>query len=164
MGEYEALLMEQEVGVPVSVLVLHNVYGAPCDYGERSQVLPALVRKAVRWPREPFVVFGSGQQGRAFVHVDDVVDALILALEKGFGQGAIQVGTDVCTSIAEAANLVVEVSGKPIPIEYDLSKPEGDRGRRADCSKARQILRWAPSVPLRTGIERLFRWMQPRLA
>jgi nucleoside-diphosphate-sugar epimerase len=164
MGEYEALLMEQEVGVPVSVLVLHNVYGSPCDYGERSQVLPALVRKAVRWPKEPFVVFGSGQQGRAFVHVDDVVDALILALEKGLGQGAIQVGTDVCTSIAEAANLVVEVSGKPIPIEYDLSKPEGDRGRRADCSKARQILRWAPSVPLRTGIERLFRWMQPRLA
>ena len=46
MGEYEALLMEKEAGIPVSVLVLHNVYGAPCDFSpERSQVIPSLIRK-----------------------------------------------------------------------------------------------------------------------
>ena len=81
MGQYEAELLEQETGVPVSVLVLHNVYGTPTDYtADKGQVIPSLVRKAIRYPDEPFVVWGTGSQGRAFVHVDDVVDALVAAV------------------------------------------------------------------------------------
>lgn len=164
MGEYEALLMERETGVPVSVLVLHNVYGPPCDFGERSQVLPALVRKALRWPAEPFVVWGSGSQGRAFVHVDDVVDALVASLDRGLGQGVIQIGPDVCTSIREVAEAVLAISGKPIEIAYDTSKPEGDRGRCADWSKARRVLGWQPRTTLQAGLAGLYRWMQPRVS
>jgi GDP-D-mannose 3',5'-epimerase len=53
MGEYESLLMEKESGVPVCVLVLHNVYGDPCDYGEeRSQVIPSLIRRQGAWERD----------------------------------------------------------------------------------------------------------------
>ena len=104
MGEYEAFLMEEEVNIPVSVLSLHNVYGAPCDYDpERSQVIPALVLKAINWPDEPFVVWGSGSQGRAFVHTDDIVDALVLAMDHGLGKGVIQIGPDVCISIKVSA-------------------------------------------------------------
>ncbi|MDX1548668.1 MAG: NAD-dependent epimerase/dehydratase family protein, partial [Rhodothermales bacterium] len=78
MGQYETLLMGQETDVPVCVPLLHNVYGTPADYSpETGQVIPSLVRKAIRYPDEPFVVWGSGAQGRAFVHVDDVVDALV---------------------------------------------------------------------------------------
>ena len=163
MGEYEAFLMEQEVGVPVSVLSLHNVYGTPTEYGERSQVLPALVRKAIRHPEEPFVVWGSGTQGRAFVHVDDVVDALVATTDRGLGQGVIQIGPDVCTSIREVAELVVGISGKPIEIAYDTSRPEGDRGRCADYAKARRVLGWRPRTPLRDGIASLYSWMESRI-
>jgi len=75
MGEYEALLMEKELGIPVSIPVLHNVYGSPCDYEDgRGQVIPSLIRKVVNYPDEPFIVWGSGNQGRAFIHVDDVVN------------------------------------------------------------------------------------------
>lgn len=164
MGEYEAQLLEKETGTPVAVLVLHNVYGTPCDFGERSQVLPSLVRKAIRWPREPFVCWGSGEQGRAFLHVDDVVDGLVAALERGLGQGPIQLGPDVCTPIREAARVVVEVSGKPIEVLWDEGKPEGDRGRRADFSKAQRLLGWSPRTPLVRGIEALYRWMEPRVS
>ena len=41
MGQYETELLEKETGIPCSVLMLHNVYGSPCDFGERSQVIPA---------------------------------------------------------------------------------------------------------------------------
>lgn len=164
MGEYEALLMEQEVHIPVSVLVLHNVYGAPCDYGkEKSQVIPSLIRKAIRCPEEPFIVWGSGEQGRAFVHVDDVVDGLILTMQKGLGHGVIQVGPDVCTSIKEIAESIVDVSGKAIDIVYDTSKPEGDKGRCADYSKARNILGWMPKVELRDGLRGLYDWVEKRI-
>ncbi len=160
MGEYEAFLMEQETGIPVSVLVLHNVYGAPCDYGEeRGQVIPSLVRKALRHPAEPFRVWGSGGQGRAFVHVDDVVDALLLTVERGLGRGVIQIGPDVCTSIKEIAERIVLISGKRIEIEYDLTRPEGDRGRCADYTKARDVLGWRPRKDLTAGLAELYAWV-----
>ena len=59
MGEYETFLMESECNIPVSVIVLHNVYGEPCDYSsDKSQVIPSLIRKAIFAPEIPFVVFG----------------------------------------------------------------------------------------------------------
>lgn len=164
MGEYEASLMEQETQIPVSVLVLHNVYGAPSDFSpETGQVIPSLVRKAVRWPEESFVVWGSGDQGRGFVHVDDVVDALVLAKQYGLGNGPIQIGPGVCTTIRGIAEAVVRVSGKPIEIRYDDSKPEGDRGRCADFSKARAVLGWEPRVDLESGLAGLYRWIDARI-
>jgi len=164
MGEYESQLLEQETGTPVSVLSLHNVYGSPCDWDERAQVIPSLVRKAIRFPDEQFVVWGSGEQGRAFVHVDDIVDALDAARTRGLGQGVIQIGPDVCTSIRQIAQTVVEISGKPITISFDRTKPEGDRGRCADYSKARRLLDWRPRVALRDGLTQLYRWLETQLA
>jgi GDP-D-mannose 3',5'-epimerase len=165
MGEYESQLLENESSVPVSVLSLHNVYGAPCDFSETSgQVIPSLIRKAIEYPKQPFVVWGSGAQGRAFVHVDDVVSGLVSAMDHGLGQGAIQIGPDVCTSIRDIAETVVEIAGKDIPIEFDTSRPEGDRGRCADYSKARRVLGWEPRVSLRRGLEDTYRWVERQLS
>lgn len=161
MGEYEALLMEQELKIPVAILSLHNVYGAPCDFDkEKSQVIPSLIRKAISYPSEPFEVWGSGTQGRAFVHTDDVIDALVRAMENGFGVGVIQIGPDKCISIREIANTIVGISGKTIEIEFDLSRPEGDQGRCADYSKARSVLDWEPKVSLREGLKELYHWIE----
>lgn len=164
MGEYESFLLEEESGVPVSVLSFHNVYGAPCDFSDKSsQVIPSLIRKALEYPDQPFVVWGSGEQGRAFVHVNDIVDALVAALDKGLGQGVIQIGPDVCISIREIAETIVKVSGKDIEIEYDRTRPEGDRGRCADYSKARRVLGWEPRISLYEGLEETYRWIESRL-
>lgn len=164
MGEYEAFLMEKETGIQTSVLVLHNVYGAPADFDPvTGQVIPSLVRKAINHPKEEFIVWGSGQQGRAFVHVDDVVDALCLALFKGWGKGPIQIGPDVCTTIKEIAETVVKISGKRIDIHYDRSKPEGDRGRCADYTYARTVLGWSPRVGLHQGLTDLYSWIEKRM-
>ena len=164
MGEYEAFLLEKEHKTPVCVLSLHNVYGTPTDYADgRSQVIPALIRKAIEAPDKDFVVWGSGNQGRAFVHVDDVVNAMVLGLEKGMGQGVIQIGPDVCTSIRELAEMVVRISGKSTAIRFDTSKPEGDLGRCADYAKARRVLGWSPSVRLEDGLAALYRWIELRI-
>lgn len=159
MGQYETELLEKETGIPTCVLMFHNIYGTPCDFGERSQVIPALIRKAINYPKEEFIVWGSGTQGRAFIHVDDIINALCLALEKGWSQGVIQIGPSVCTSIKEIAELVVGISGKEISIQYDLTKPEGDKARAADYSKAKQILGWEPKVTLREGLRQQYDWI-----
>jgi GDP-D-mannose 3',5'-epimerase len=164
MGEYETFLMEKETDIKVSVLVLHNVYGTPSDYSEdRGQVIPSLIRKAICHPEEDFIIWGSGAQGRAFVHVDDVVDGLVRTLDRGLGEGVMQIGPDICISIREIAEHVVEIADKGLEIQYDLDKPEGDRGRCADYSKAREVLGWQPRKDLRKGLRELYAWVENEL-
>lgn len=163
MGQYETEIMEKETGIPCSTLVLHNVYGSPCDYGSRSQVIPSLIRKAINHPREDFVVWGSGGQGRAFLHVSEVVDALLMARSKGLGKGMIQIGPSVCTSIRQIAEIIVGISGKDINIKYDRTAPEGDKARCADYSRAGDILGWMPRVTLERGISEQYKWIETQL-
>lgn len=163
MGQLEMGFLEKETGIPCCTLMFHNVYGSPCDFGERSQVIPALIRKAVNYPDEPFIVWGSGTQGRAFIHVNDIVDALCLALEKGWGHGWIQIGPSECTSIKEIAEKVVEISGKDINIVYDTTKPEGDKARSADWSKAKEVLGWEPKVSLEEGLREQYEWVKAQI-
>jgi nucleoside-diphosphate-sugar epimerase len=163
MGQLETQYLEAETGIPASTLMFHNVYGAPCDFGERSQVIPALIRKAINFPNEPFHVWGSGEQGRAFIHVNDIVDAICSALEKGWGHGHIQIGPSVCTSIKDIAESIVKISGKNIDIFYDTSKPEGDKARSADYSKAKAILGWEPKVTLEEGLKQQYEWVKQQM-
>lgn len=164
IGQYETSLLERETGIKTCTLMLHNVYGTPCDFSpERSQVIPSLIRKAINFPNEKFMVWGSGDQGRAFIHVNDVVEGVLLALERGWGCSPIQLGPSICTSVKEIAELIVNISNKPIKIEYDLSKPEGDKARSADFSKARSILGWVPKINLRQGLSDMYYWIETQM-
>jgi GDP-D-mannose 3',5'-epimerase len=163
LGQLEIGFLEKETGIPCCTLMFHNVYGSPCDYGARSQVIPALIRKAINYPTEPFNVWGSGEQGRAFIHVDDVVNALCLALDKGWGHEWMQIGPSVCTSIKEIAETVMKISGKEINVFYDTTKPEGDKARSADYSKAKQVLGWEPSVNLEDGLRAQYLWIKSQI-
>lgn len=164
MGEYLCELAAESGKMETGILRFHNVYGPNCVLDPaKSQVIPALIRKAIMHPEEEFVVWGSGQQRRAFVYVDDAVDALVSVCEKGLGKGAIQIGPDFSTSIRETAEEVVRASGKNIDIVFDTTKPEGDMDRAADWSKARDILGWAPRVDVREGIRRTYEWCEREL-
>ena len=164
MGEYECELAQKEDLLRVGILRLHNVFGPRTDLSPAtSQVIPALIRKCIRYPQEPFVVWGSGMQRRAFVYVDDVVDSLVGLYEKGMNKGVIQIGPNTSTSISEIAEHLVEISGKDIPIVYDTSRPEGDVDRAADWSKAQETLGWHPTTPLRDGLHATYEWCKDKL-
>lgn len=163
IGQIEIGFLEKETGIPCCTLQFHNVYGSPCDYGERSQVIPALIRKAINYPKEPFYIWGSGNQKRAFVHVNDVVDALLLALEKGWGHGWIQIGPSECTSIREIAETIIAISGKDIEPFFDVTQPEGDKARCADYSKAKAILGWEPKTSLQDGLKQQYAWIKTQI-
>ena len=164
MGEYEAELASRHGRINVGLLRLHNVYGPGADYtSTRSQVIPALCRKAIAHPEEDFVVWGSGNQYRDFVYVDDIVQALLLVAEVGMNQGVIQIGSEIPVTIRELAEKVIAVSGKAIELKFDTSRPEGDRGRVAVCDRARSILDWQPEWGLGEGIAATFAWVSAQM-
>ena len=161
MGEMGCDLARKEKLLDIGILRFHNVYGPHCEMSpEKSQVIPSLIRKAIRHPDEEFVVWGSGKQRRAFVFVEDIVDALVSVATQGMNQGVIQIGPDYSTSIKEIAELVCGISGKQITIRFDISKPEGDVDRAADWSKARDILNWLPKTSIQEGLERTYAWCE----
>jgi len=159
LGEYEAGLLEKYSNVNLGLLRLHNVYGPRALLSKkRSQVIPSLIRKAVRHPDEDFIVWGSGKQARDFVFVGDVVDALLRLPLMGMGQGVIQIGTTKETTVAELAAMIVRISGKDIQIRFDTGKPEGDGGRSGDYARARNILGWDVFTSLQEGLEQTYEW------
>jgi nucleoside-diphosphate-sugar epimerase len=164
MGIYETELLQNDSHILCCNLILHNVYGSPCDIGERSQVIPSLIKKAINCSDNGEIeVWGSGNQGRAFLHVDDVVKSIILAMRKGYNQGCIQIGPDNCNTIKDIAETIVKISNKQIKIKYDVSKPEGDFGRCADFSKANKILGWSPTVNIENGIKNTYDYVDNEL-
>ncbi|MEX1013846.1 MAG: NAD-dependent epimerase/dehydratase family protein [Candidatus Paceibacterota bacterium] len=159
MGEYEAELAKNSNRIQVGILRLHNVYGFPCELDpSKSQVIPALCRKAILYPEEKFVVWGSGKQRRAFVYIDDVIDALLRVLDKGMNKGVIQIGPSQSISIGDIAKKIVSISEKEIDIEFDPSKNEGDIDRCADWSKAKEILNWEPRTNIDYGLLETYLW------
>ena len=163
MGELDANYLSQDHGIDSVILSLHNVYGYPCDFNtKKSQVIPSLVYRAITAENKKISVWGNGQQGRAFVHVRDVVDALLLSLERGHNVGTIQIGPSKCTQIREIAERIVKIVNPKIRIEYDLSKPTGDIGRSANFSKAKNVLGWEPKVELQEGITELVNFIKSK--
>ena len=163
MGEYESELAKSDE-FKVGLLRLHNVYGPYSDYADSTgQVIPSLIRKFLDAHPSSFVVWGSGKQYRDFIYVNDVVDGLLLTLEKGMNKGVIQVGTAEATNIKDLANIVNRLGhvkfGKKKEITFDVSQPEGDTGRIAVLDRARNILGWSPKVQLEEGVSATMSWI-----
>lgn len=159
MGEYECELAEREGLINIGILRLHNAYGPKCEMSpEKSQVIPSLIRKAIQFPEEDFIVWGSGRQRRAFVYIDDILAALMAVAERGMRKGVIQIGPDYSVSIRDLAEIIVSISGKDITIRYDETKREGDMDRVADWSRAKKILGWSPKVNIEEGLQKTYEW------
>lgn len=138
-----------------------NIYLKP----DRSQVIASLIRKAVRYPDEDFIVWGDGNQRRCFVFIDDVLDAL-MRLDKYVrkrGNLTVNVGSTEETTVRELAELVVLLSKKDIPLRFDDSKPKGALNRTPDLKRIKSVLDWSPTTSLSDGLTETFDWAKERL-
>lgn len=161
VGEIELGWMRN---VDVGIARIFTAYG-PCEpLDETAHAVPALIRKAIMYPKEDFVVWGTGEQTRSFMYVSDCVEALVRLEEKASNPPLIvNVGSDEPTPIRVLAEKIVEISGKEIKIKYDPSKPVGPLSRTADITKAKRILGWRPRVSLEEGLRRTYAWAEKKL-
>lgn len=157
IGEIEFALAVKGTATHLTVLDLHNVYGWPCVYADNtSQVIPSLIYKAIQSTDGKLTVWGDGKQGRAFLHVRDVVQAAEKAVGYSGTTRTFMIGPDYCTTIGEVAMLIqshprVKVS----EVIFDTTKPTGDVGRFANPKLAAVELGWKISVPFEKGLYEL---------
>ena len=103
------------------------------------------------------IIFGDGSQTRDFVHVDDIVSAVLAAPGT---RGVFNVGSGVETSVAELHARCRAVTGSQQPPRIEPAR-EGDVLRSAlDVSHIEQELGWRPQVPLDEGLRRTWDWIQ----
>jgi GDP-D-mannose 3',5'-epimerase len=139
-----------------------NIYLKP----DRSQVIASLIRKAVRYPAEGFVVWGDGSQRRCFVYIDDALDAL-MRLEKHIGKRGsltVNVGSTEETTVRGLAERIVILSKKDIPLAFDASKLTGALNRMPDLRRVKRVLGWSPTTSFSDGLKKTFDWARRRLA
>ncbi len=137
-----------------------NLYGPGDNYDPAgSHVIPALLRKAHEAKLSgsaAMTVWGTGTPRREFMHVDDLADAVAFLLETYSEAGHINVGVGSDLSIAELARLVTDVVGFRGELVFDSSKPDGTPRKMMDSSRL-QSLGWSASIPLRDGLEEVYR-------
>jgi nucleoside-diphosphate-sugar epimerase len=143
---------------------IFNCYGENLHLGEHTHAIPDLIRKAISYPADDFVVWGDGRQSRDFLYVSDCVDAL-LALEKkaAYPPLIVNVGSGKAVTVASIAENIVKISGKNMPIVYDPTRPVGPLSRTADVSQTKIKLGWEPRVDFYEGLSRTYQWVEKRL-
>ena len=138
-----------------------NLYGPGDNFDlNTSHVLPAMIRKfhEAKVAHAPHVtVWGTGTPRREFLHVDDLADACVFLMDHHDGSPIVNIGYGSDVSIRELAELIRDASGFEGQIIFDTSKPDGTPRKWLDSSRLLN-LGWTPSIPLRDGVERTYRW------
>jgi nucleoside-diphosphate-sugar epimerase len=151
-------------GFNAKVARFHNIFG-PCGTwkGGKEKAPAALCRKAVEAEDGTFIeVWGDGKQTRSFLIVDECLEGIRRLMESDFS-GPVNIGSEEMVSINDFAKMAIEISGKNLTIK-NIEGPTGVRGRNSDNKLIKEKLGWAPSLPLREGMEKTYKWINQQAA
>jgi len=151
-------------GLDVRVARYHNIFGEEGTWdGGREKAPAAFCRKiAAASEGEKMLMWGDGKQTRSFLHVDECVEGTIRLMRSDW-MGPVNIGSDEMVTINELAQMVMGVANKQLEIEH-IDGPLGVRGRNSDNTLIRQKLGWAPSWPLKKGIQKTYPWVKAQLS
>jgi GDP-D-mannose 3',5'-epimerase len=146
-------------GVQVRVARFHNIFGPLGTWqGGREKAPAAMCRKVAEAPDGGEIeIWGDGKQTRSFLYVDECLEAMLRLMESEF-TGPVNIGSEEMVTINRLAEMVMEIAGKKLAIRH-IPGPLGVRGRNSDNHLIRERLSWAPSRPLREGLEKTYSWI-----
>lgn len=169
---WEKLYMErvcrhytEDFGLDTRVVRFHNIFGPLGTYdGGREKSPAAICRKiALAQDGDDIEVWGDGEQTRSYCYIDDCVEG-IYRLMRSEHREPINLGQDRMISVNELVDIVAQIAGKKIGKRYDLTKPQGVRGRNSDNTRLREVLNWEPTVSLEDGLTTTYHWIAGELA
>jgi nucleoside-diphosphate-sugar epimerase len=159
-GEYLAQIAAQYYGISVASVRPFSGYGEDQDL---SYPVPAIAARAAG-KEAPFEVWGSGHQGRDFVHIDDCIDCILMAMDNISDGSAINIGSGQLTSFRELIGLFTKFAGYNPEIKPLLDKPVGVHSRYANMDHVNNTFGWYPKISLEEGMRRVYDASVARLA
>jgi len=155
LGELQLDCFETHYGLKnYSIVRPANIYGEYDNFGEESTVIASLVKKGCN--DKLLSVWGDGTPIRDFIHAEDVARGILMSYENEITE-PINLGSGDGVRIRDIASIVATHYGKEI--EYDLTKPNGDKKRLMDMTRANSY-GFHPQVDLETGIKRVIKYYE----
>ena len=143
-------------GIDVTIMRPCNIFGPRQKSGSGGAVIPIFVHRALAG--EPLVVYGTGEQRREYMYVDDLVAAYKLVIDRADLQGeVINVATGESPSVREIAEYIGERLSAPV--EYGDSRPGEVMGFELDSGRATR-LGFSPKVSFWNGLRKYMRWAE----
>lgn len=154
-----------ERGLKTFIPRFHNAYGPHGTWdGGREKAPAAICRKVIeakdRGSHE-IIIWGDGTQTRSFMYIDDLVYGIdrIVHCDELIAT-PINLGSSELVTINQLVDLAEEFGGVKLERKYDLTAPRGVAGRNSDNTFIKKVLDWEPSIPLRDGLEKTYRWIE----
>ena len=145
-----------------------NVYGPRQDPHGEAGVVAIFCGRILR--NRPLTIFGDGRQTRDYVYVADVARAVYLAATEPLpprgrlDARAFNIGTGRGTSVIEIAELLQQVAGIKVPVEFAPHRPGEQQESFVNADKARELLGWTPQVALPEGLATTFAWFEQQVS
>ena len=157
------LAYQKNHGMDVRIARFHNIFGPQGTWdGGREKAPAAVCRKvAVAENGDAIEIWGDGQQTRSFLIVDECVEGIRRLMNSDFS-GPVNLGSEEMISLNDFAKMVIGISGKALTIN-NIPGPLGVRGRNSDNHLIQEKLGWAPSTPLRKGVEKTYVWISEQI-
>jgi GDP-L-fucose synthase len=144
-----------------------NLYGPNDNFGlKSSHVLPAMIRKfdeAKKNNHSKVVLWGSGTPMREFLHVDDLSQAVLFAINNNLQQNLYNIGTGKDITINKLALVIQNIVGHKGDIIWDSSKPDGTPRKLLDISKIKKE-GWVSKIDLHEGVRQTYNWYLENLS
>jgi len=168
---WEKLYMErvcrhyrEDFGLETRIVRFHNIFGPLGTYdGGREKSPAAICRKvALANTEDTIEVWGDGEQTRSYCYIDDCVEGIYRLMQSDYRE-PLNLGQDRMLSINDLVDIVAGIADKKISKRYDLTKPQGVRGRNSDNTRLRQVLGWEPAISLEAGLKKTYAWIAGQL-
>jgi nucleoside-diphosphate-sugar epimerase len=156
----------EDYGVNTRVARFHNVYGPRGSYdGGREKAPAAISRKVIEAMRGngEIEIWGDGEQTRSFMYIDDCVEG-IQKIAFGDYLDPLNLGSNELVSINQLVDIVEDIAGFKCKRSYKLDAPLGVRGRNSDNSLIKSVYGWEPSISLRDGMEKTYKWIYDEMS
>lgn len=154
----------RDYGLETRVARFHNVYGPLGTWQGGREKSPAAICRKIALAKDggTIEVWGDGKQTRSYTFIDDCCEGIYKLMMSDW-RNPINIGSDRLVSINELIDIVAKIAGKKIYKKYDLSKPQGVRGRNSDNTLIKKVLNWFPSTPLEVGLKKTYRWIEQQI-
>jgi UDP-glucose 4-epimerase len=153
-AEHYCTAFQTSFGLQVTVLRFFNAYGSKNQPNSYANVIATFLNRILK--NEPLVIFGDGGQTRDFVYIDDVINAIVLALDSDSSVNeVINVCTGKPTTINELAQITKEIAGRDTQITYGRPRKGDLYHNYGDPTKAEKMIGFKAEIGLREGLKRL---------
>jgi len=139
----------------------HNIYGPQGTWKGGREKFPAACCRKVLTSKGEVEMWGNGKQTRSFCLVDDCVEGVLRLMKSDYAK-PLNIGSDYLISMNDMMRLVMTFEGKELEIRH-IPGPEGVRGRNSDNDRIKEILGWAPAIPLADGLHKTYLWIKSQL-